>query len=50
MWWRNPFNTIDGRIAPSGFDVEGLVVPAYALFALTVGVLAGLVFRRTSRR
>jgi hypothetical protein len=47
MWWRNPFNTIDGRIAPSGFDVEGLVVPAYALFALAVGVLAGLVFRRT---
>ena len=47
MWWRNPFNTIDGRIAPSGFDVEGLVVPAYALFALTVGVLAGLAFRRT---
>ena len=34
-------------MAPSGFDVEGLVVPAYALFALAIGVLAGLVFRRT---
>ena len=33
--------------APSSFDVEGLVVPAYALYALALGVLAGLVFRRT---
>src|SRR5579872_4159031 len=34
-------------MAPSGFDVEGLVVPAYAVFALTVGMLAGLLLRRT---
>ena len=47
MWWRSPFDTLEGRMAPSGFDIEGLVVPAYALFALAVGVLAGLVFRRT---
>ncbi|HXH96445.1 MAG TPA: hypothetical protein VNH40_04470, partial [Gaiellaceae bacterium] len=47
MWWRGPFDTLEGRIDPSGFDVEGLVVPAYALFALAIGVLAGLVFRRT---
>jgi hypothetical protein len=47
MWWRGPFDTLEGRIAPSGFDIEGLVVPAYALFALAVGVLAGLIFRRT---
>jgi hypothetical protein len=47
MWWRSPFDTLDGRMAPSGFDIEGVVVPAYALFALAVGVLAGLVFRRT---
>jgi hypothetical protein len=47
MWWRSPFDTLEGRIAPSGFDIEGLVVPAYALFALAIGVLAGLVFRRT---
>jgi len=46
MWWRSPFDTLEGRMAPSGFDIEGLVVPAYALFALAVGVLAGLVFRR----
>lgn len=47
MWWRIPFDTLEGRISPAGFDVEGLVVPAYALFALAVGVLAGLLFRRT---
>jgi hypothetical protein len=47
MWWRSPFDTIEGRMAPSGFDIEGVVVPAYALFALTVGVLAGLLLRRT---
>jgi len=46
-WWRAPFDTFDGRMSPSGFDVEGLVVPAYALYALAVGVLAGLLLRRT---
>jgi hypothetical protein len=47
MWWRGPFDTLEGRMSPSGFDIEGLVVPAYALYALAVGVLAGLLFRRT---
>lgn len=47
MWWRSPFDTLDGRIGPSGFDIEGVVVPAYGLFALALGVLASLVFRRT---
>jgi hypothetical protein len=47
MWWRSPFDTLEGRISPGGFDLEGIVVPAYALYALAIGVLAGLVFRRT---
>jgi hypothetical protein len=47
MWWRSPFDQLEGRIGPNGFDIEGVVVPAYALFALALGVLAGLVFRRT---
>jgi ABC-2 family transporter protein len=47
MWWRGPFDTLQGRMAPSAFDLEGLVMPAYALFAFAVGVLAGLVLRRT---
>jgi hypothetical protein len=36
MWWRSPFDTLEGRIGPSGFDIEGIVVPAYALFALAL--------------
>ncbi|HEU5245096.1 MAG TPA: ABC transporter permease subunit [Gaiellaceae bacterium] len=47
MWWRSPFDTLEGRMAPSGFDIEGVVVPAYALYALALGILAGLVLRRT---
>lgn len=47
MWWRGPFDTLEGRMAPSAFDIEGLVVPTYALFALALGILAGLVLRRT---
>jgi hypothetical protein len=47
MWWRQPFDSVDGRIAPTGFDVEGPVVLAYAFFGLAFGVLSGLVLRRT---
>lgn len=47
MWWRLPFDRIEGRMDPSRFEVEGLVVPAYAAFALAVGVFAGALLRRT---
>jgi hypothetical protein len=47
VWWRQPFDQVEGRIMPSAFDVEGTVVPAYTFFALAAGVLAGLVLRRT---
>jgi len=47
MWWRQPFDAFEGRISPRAFDIEGIVVPAYALFALAVGILAGLLLRRT---
>ena len=47
MWWRQPFDGLEGRMSPSGFEIQGLVVPAYALFALTLGVLAGGALRRT---
>jgi hypothetical protein len=46
-WWRVPFDHVDGRIAPGGVDVQGPVVPAYALFALALGVLAAVALRRT---
>jgi hypothetical protein len=47
VWWRQPFDDIGSRLSPAAFDVEGLVVPAYTAFALALGVLAGVVFRRT---
>ena len=47
MWWRQPFDGLEGRMSPSGFEIQGLVVPAYALFALALGVLAGAALRRS---
>jgi len=47
MWWRHPFDVLEGRMSPSSFEVEGIVVPAYAVFALCLGVFAGLVLRRS---
>jgi ABC-2 family transporter protein len=47
MWWRHPFDVVSGRMSPGGFEVEGLVVPSYTVFALALGVLAGVVLRRT---
>jgi ABC-2 family transporter protein len=46
-WWRQPFDTFAGRMTPSTFDVEGTVVPAYAVFALALGIFAGALLRRT---
>jgi len=48
-WWRGPFDAVSGRMAPGAFDIEAAVVPAYAVFALVIGVLAGLLLRRTIR-
>ena len=47
MWWRQPFDSLEGRLSPSGFEIQGLVVPAYAVFALSLGVLAGAALRRS---
>jgi len=47
MWWRQPFDNLEGRMSPARFDIEGVVVPAYAVFALALGVVAGLLLRRT---
>jgi hypothetical protein len=47
LWWRGPFNSVGGQMGPSAFEIEGLVVPAYALFALAAGIFAGALLRRT---
>lgn len=45
-WWRQPFDVISSPFATAGFDVEGLMPGVYALFALALGVAAGVVVRR----
>jgi hypothetical protein len=47
VWWRSPFDSVEGRMAPAAFDVEGTVVPAYTFYALAIGILAGVLLRRT---
>jgi hypothetical protein len=45
-WWRLPFDRLEGRMSPSRFEIEGVVVPAYAVFALALGVFSGALLKR----
>jgi hypothetical protein len=38
---------VSGRFTPGAFDLEGLSLTGYTLFAFALGVLAGLLLRRT---
>lgn len=46
-WWRQPWDLIGSSFSLAGFDFEGLMPVAYSLFAVTLGVLAGTLIRRT---
>ena len=47
MWWHSPLD-LAGPDGPwAAFAVQGLAPIAYAVFALSLGTLAGLVLRRT---
>jgi hypothetical protein len=47
IWWHSPLD-LAGHDGPwAAFDVEGLAPIGYAVFALSLGTLAGLVIRRT---
>jgi hypothetical protein len=46
-WFRQPWDALDGRFAPAGFDLEGPTLPAYALFAFGAGTAAGTFLRRS---
>jgi hypothetical protein len=46
-WWRHPFDVLQGRMSPTGFDVEGIVLTSTAIFSFALGVLAGAVLKRT---
>lgn len=46
-WWRAPLDELGGRLRTAAFVVAAPSLMAVTLFAFAVGVLAGIVFRRT---
>ena len=47
IWWHSPLDRASYGGPWAAFDVEGLAPIGYAVFALSLGTLAGLVLRRT---
>ncbi len=45
MWWSTPWIAVTSPW--STYDVRGIVLPAYALFALTLGIALGILIRRS---
>jgi hypothetical protein len=45
-WWRTPLVHLQGRMEPSVFDAEGVVVLGYTLFALGLALAIGVIWRR----
>jgi hypothetical protein len=45
-WWRTPLVHLQGRMEPSVFDSEGVVVFGYTLFALGLALAVGVIWRR----
>jgi hypothetical protein len=45
-WWRQPLDHVDGRLDGNSFDFEGIVLPAYVLFALGLALAIGVIWRR----
>jgi ABC-2 family transporter protein len=46
-WWRAPLDQASGQRFQDVFDLEGLVPVGYALFALALGVFAGVLTRKS---
>ncbi len=44
-WWSGPWNAVNSPWA--NYDIRGIVLPAYALFALALGIAAGIAVRRS---
>jgi hypothetical protein len=45
-WWRVPENALFDRLSPGAFDVQGIVPIAYSVFAMALGIAAGVLLRR----
>jgi hypothetical protein len=46
IWWRVPFDRLEGNLSPQAFDYEGTVPLAYTAFAFALGVAAGVLLRK----
>jgi hypothetical protein len=46
-WFRGPIDRVSSPFSPGAFDLEGLSLTGYTLFAFAAGALAGLLARRT---
>jgi hypothetical protein len=46
-WWRQPLDSLQGRMEPNVFDFEGIVPYAYTLFAVSLVLALGVLTRRT---
>lgn len=47
-WWFGPLAKTDvGRMQPVAFDVQGIAPVAYTVFAVTLGIAAGTLTRKT---
>lgn len=47
-WWSSPVNALKQQaFKPSQFDLQGIVLVGYAVFAVALGIAAGTVLRRT---
>ena len=46
-WWSSPLDLVNGNRFTSVFDQRGIVPMGYAAFAFALGVLAGVLIRRT---
>ncbi len=46
-WWRIPFDALNGRMSPGGFDFEGLTPIAYMLFAMSLAIAFGALIRHS---
>ena len=47
-WWSGPDNALQlDQFKPGRFDIMGIVPVAYALFAMALGICAGVLLRRT---
>jgi hypothetical protein len=47
-WWSSPVNALNHQnFQPGQFDIQGIVPVGYALFAVSLGITAGTLLRRT---